>query len=443
MFKKFFKSVKLILSNSTLLRRIGITFAILLVFKIGTFITVPLIDSWQIEQAISQLNEGGLLGLLNTFSGGGLSSFSILALGISPYITASIVVQMLQLVIPPLKEIANEGETGKQKLNRITRYVSVGLAFVQALALILGLNATAENILDIFVIKDSNLIPLFFIYMSLVITAGSCFTVWIADLITQYGVGNGSSMIIGAGIVTQIPVMIGTLTTKYLDESVVNAANVFNFIIILLLYVLIILGVVFLEATNRKIPVQYANRSGKSDSNIPIKLNSSGVMPVIFASTIMSLPLTVVGLLGEDTTSGVGFWLNQIFNSNNAIGMIIYIILIYLFSFFYAFMQLDPAKVADNLKNSNAFIPAVRPGQETENYISRVLFKVTLIGATYLALLALIPNIVAKIFAFTDAEASVITIGGTGLLIVVGVAIETMKQLEAQATEQTYSGFIE
>jgi preprotein translocase subunit SecY len=166
-------------------------------------------------------------------------------------------------------------------------------------------------------------------------------------------------------------------------------------------------------------------------------------MPVIFASTIMSLPLTVLGLLGEDTGSGVGYWLNQIFNSSYPIGMIIYVILIYLFSFFYSFMQLDPAKVADNLRNSNAFIPAVRPGQETENYISRVLFKVTLIGATYLALLALIPNIVAKIFAFTDQEASVITIGGTGLLIVVGVAIETMKQLEAQATEQTYSGFIE
>ena len=443
MFKRFIKSAKLILSNSTLLRRIGITFAILLVFKIGTFITVPLIDTLQIKLAIGQLNEGGLLGLLNTFSGGGLSSFSILALGISPYITASIVVQMLQLVIPPLKEIAEEGETGKQKLNRITRYVSVGLAFVQALALILGLNTTAQNILDIFVIKDNSLVPLFFIYMALVITAGSCFTVWIADLITQYGVGNGSSMIIGAGIITQIPVMIGTLTTKYLDESVVNAANVFNFVLILLLYVLIILGVVFLEATNRKIPVQYANRSGKSDSNIPIKLNTSGVMPVIFASTIMSLPLTVIGLLGESTTSGVGFWINEIFNSNQPIGMILYVILIYLFSFFYAFMQLDPAKVADNLKNSNAFIPAVRPGQETENYISRVLFKVTLLGATYLALLALIPSIVSKIFAFTDQEASVITIGGTGLLIIVGVAIETMKQLEAQATEQTYSGFIE
>ena len=442
MFKRFFKSVKLILSNSTLLTRIGITFAILLVFKIGTSITVPLIDDYEIKNAIGQLNQSGFLGLLNTFSGGGLTSFSILALGISPYITASIVVQMLQLVIPPLKEIANEGETGKQKLNRITRYVSVGLAFVQALALILGLNSTASNILNLFVIKDNNLVPFFFIYMALVITAGSCFTVWIADLITQYGIGNGSSMIIGVGIITQIPVMIGALSQKYL--TTVNAENVFNFVTILVLYVLVILGVVFLEATNRKIPVQYANRSGKSDSNIPIKLNSSGVMPVIFASTIMSLPLTVLGLLGySETSNSAAYWLNQVFNTSYPIGMIIYVILIYLFSFFYAFMQLDPAKVADNLRNSNAFIPAVRPGQETENYISRVLFKVTLIGATYLAVLALIPLIVSKIFAFTPQEASVITVGGTGLLIVVGVAIETMKQLEAQATEQTYSGFIE
>ena len=438
MFKRFFKSVKLILSNSTILRRIGITLAILLVFKIGTFITIPLIDTTAIQSTLAQSD---FLGLLNTFSGGGLGNFSVLALGISPYITASIVVQMLQLVIPPLKEIAEEGETGKQKLNRITRYVSVVLAFVQALALILGLNTTAENILDIFVIQQKELLPLFFIYMALVVTAGSCFTVWIADLITQYGIGNGSSMIIGAGIITQIPAMIAALNTKYLTE--VNAANVFSFVIILVLYVLIILGVVFLEATNRKIPVQYANRSGKSDSNIPIKLNTSGVMPVIFASTIMSLPLTIIGLIGVDSTSGVGYWLNQVFNTSYPIGMIIYIILIYLFSFFYAFMQLDPAKVADNLKNSNAFIPAVRPGQETENYISRVLFKVTLIGATYLALLAMVPIIVSKIFAFTPQESSIITIGGTGLLIVVGVAIETMKQLEAQATEQTYSGFIE
>lgn len=439
MFKKFFKQCKLILSNSTLLQRIAITLAILLVFKIGTFITIPLIDTSAITATITGNN---FLGFLNTFSGGGLGNFSILALGISPYITSSIVIEMLQLVFPPLKELSEQGEVGKQKRNKIVRYVSVVLAFVQALALIFGLNSTAGNVFEISVVEYRNLYPLFYIYMALVITAGSCFTVWLADLITQYGVGNGSSMIIGAGIITQIPAMFAALHTKYWTE--VTAGNVISYFVIILLYVLVIMGVVYLEATVRKIPVQYANRSGKSDSNIPIKLNSASVIPVIFASTIMSLPLTVIGLLGYTASSNqVAYWLDQVFSTANPIGMILYVILIYLFSFFYSFMQIDPAKISDNLQKSNAFIPTVRPGEETENYVSRILFKVTLIGATYLALVALVPLITAKIFNFTSSEAGIITIGGTGLLILVGVAVETMKQLETAANEQTYSGFIE
>lgn len=439
MFKRFFKSVKLILSNSTLLKRIAITLAILLVFKIGTFITIPLIDTTAIDATIKGNN---FLGFLNAFSGGGLGNFSILSLGISPYITASIVVQLLQLVIPQLKEIAEQGEVGKQKLNKITRYASIVLAMVQALALIFGINATASNIFELNAVQHPNLYPLFYIYMAIVITAGSCFTVWLADLITQYGVGNGSSMIIGAGIITQIPAMFSTLSNKYLTN--VNSSNMISFISIILLYILVIFGVVYLEATVRKIPVKYANHQGKSDSNIPIKLNTSSVIPVIFASTIMSLPLTVVGLLGHsETSSPFVYWLNQIFSTSYPIGMILYVILIFLFSFFYAFMQVDPAKVSDNLQKSNAFIPTIRPGQETENYVSRVLFKVTLVGATYLTILAMIPIITAKIFNFNAQEASIITIGGTGLLIVVGVAVETMKQLETAANDQTYSGFIE
>ena len=436
MFRNFFKSLKLILSNSSILQRIGITLAILLVFKIGTFITIPLIDKTAIDATFTNSD---FLGFLNTFSGGGLGNFSILALGISPYITASIVVQLLQLVIPKLKEIGEEGEVGKQKINKITRYASVVLAFVQGLALILGMNATAENIFHISVIQDQNLMPFYYIFMALVVTAGSCFTVWIADLITQYGVGNGSSMIIGAGIVSQIPAMFVALDQQFLTE--VNAGNVFSFIGVVLLYIVVILGVVYLEATVRKIPVQHSNRQNKSDSNIPVKLNTSGVIPVIFASTIMSLPLTVLGLLGyTESSNTASYWLNQVFSTEHPIGIILYVILIYAFSFFYAFMQFDPGKVSDNLSKSNAFIPTVRPGQETENYISRVLFKVTLLGATYLTILALIPIITAKIFNFTS---SAVTIGGTGLLIVVGVAVETMKQIETDANEQTYSGFIE
>lgn len=439
MIKHFFKSVKLIFSNADILRRIAVTLAILLVWKIGTFITIPLIDSTSITATIKGNN---FLGFLNTFSGGGLGNFSILALGISPYITASIIIELLQLVIPPLKELADQGEVGKQKMNRLIRYVSAVLAFVQALALIFGLNATAGNIFELNAIQYKNLYPLFYIYMALVVTAGSCFTIWLADLITQYGCGNGSSMLIAAGIVTQIPAMFTTLNTKYLAE--VTASNIACYVTIIVLYVLIILGVVYLEATVRKIPVQYANRQGKSDSNIPVKLNTSSVIPVIFASTLMSLPTTIVGLLGyTSSNSAVAYWIEQVCSTSYPIGIILYVILIYAFSFFYAFMQFDPEKVSENLSKSNAFIPTIRPGQETVNFISRVLFKVTLFGATYLTIVALIPIITSKIFSFTAAEASVITIGGTGLLIVVGVAVETMKQLETDANEQTYSGFIE
>jgi len=439
LFKSFVKSLRLIFSNATILRRIAITFAILFVFKMGTFITIPLIDTTAID---ATLRSNTFLGFLNTFSGGGLGNFSILALGISPYITSSIVIEMVQLVFPPLKELADQGEEGKRKLNKIIRYFAVFLAFVQALALIFGLSATASNIFDTRAMANNALYPLYYIYMALVITAGSCFTIWLADLITQYGVGNGSSMIIAAGIITQIPTMFTTLHSKYLATP--SAGNVASYITILVLYIAIILAVVYLEATVRKIPVQYANRSGKSDSNIPIKLNSASVIPVIFASTILSLPLTIIGLLGYSSAdSGAAYWLNQIFSTSQPIGIILYVILIYVFSFFYSFMQINPDRMAENLQNSNAYIPSIHPGAETVSYISRILYKVTLLGATYLAVVALIPTLTAKIFQFSSSEASVITIGGTGLLIVVGVAVETMKQIQTDANEQTYSGFID
>jgi len=437
MFRKFINSFKLIFSNASILRKIAITFAILFVFKMGTFITIPLIDTTAIDASIKN---NTFLGFLNTFSGGGLGNFSILALGISPYITSSIVIEMLNLVFPPLKELADQGEVGKQKINKIIRYFAAFLAFVQALALIFGLSSTAGNLFDLRALANEASYPFYYIYMSLVITAGSCFTIWLADLITQYGVGNGSSLIIAAGIITQIPAMFATLNTKYLATP--NAGNIACFVTIVLLYVLVVLGVVYLEATVRNIPVQYANRSGKSNSNIPMKLNSASVIPVIFASTILSLPLTVLGLLGYSSSNGgAAYWLEQIFSTQKPIGIIIYVILIYVFSFFYSFMQINPQRMAEDLQNKNAFIPGYRPGEETVNFISRTLYKVTLLGATYLALVALIPTITAKIFSFTSQEASVITVGGTGLLIVVGVAVETMKQLESDANEQTYSGF--
>jgi len=402
--------------------------------------TIPLIDATAITATIK---DNDFLGFLNTFSGGGLGNFSILSLGISPYITSSIVIEMLVLVLPPLKELSEQGEVGKQKMNKIIRYFSIFLAFVQALALIFGLNSTAGNLFDLHVVEHANSYVFYYIYIALVITAGSCFTIWLADLITQYGVGNGSSLIIAAGIITQIPAMFSALHTKYLEE--VSASNVICYIIVVLLYVLVIAGIVYLEATVRKVPVQYANRSGKSDSNIPIKLNSASVIPVIFASTLMSLPLTVLGLLGYSASSNTAsYWISQIFSTSYPIGIILYVILIYCFSFFYSFMQINPEKIAENLSNSNAYVPSIKPGEETENYFSRILFKVTLLGATYLAIVALIPIITSAIFGFSSSDGtSVITIGGTGLLIVVGVAVETMKQIESDANEQSYSGFVD
>ncbi len=429
---------KLILSNQTLLRRMMITLGLLLVFKIGTFIAIPLIDTTSLD---SILSDNSFLGILNTFSGGALGQFSILALGISPYITASIVVQLSQLVIPKLKEWSEQGEVGKQKLNRVTRYSSVVLAFIQALALLLGLGVSPENIFEPTMIQNASLYWLYYIYMALVITAGSCFVIWLADLITRHGLGNGSSMIITAGIVSSLPAMFTTLYNKYLGVEEVTSSGVASYITILVLYIAVIIGVVFLEAVTRKIPINYANQQGKRTSDIPIKLNSSGVIPVIFASTLMSLPVTLMGLLGYDETSNtLTFWLNQIFTYTEPLGIMLYIFLIFVFSFFYAFMQIDPEKINDNLQKSNAFIQGIRPGDETKNFISKVLFNVTLLGATYLTVLAVVPIIVSKVFDFTSAESSVITVGGTSLLIVVGVAIETMKQLETEATETSATG---
>lgn len=431
--------IKRIFSNPDIVRKILFTFLILLVFKLGTYLPIPLIDTVGVKQL---LDGNSFLTILNTFSGGGLSSFSVLALGISPYITAEIVVQMLQMIIPKLKEWSEQGETGKAKVNRITRYVTVVLAFVQALALLFGLGSRPENILQANVLADKDLFWLFYIYMAIVITAGSAFTMWLADLITRHGVGNGSSMIITAGIVSSIPSMFTTLWSKYITAGV-TVSSVICFILVILLYIIMILLVIFMEGAKRRVPIQYANRQGNTNSDIPIKLNCAGVIPVIFASTILSIPLTIIGMMGLSTeTSSVAKWFDQIFNYQQPIGMVIYVVFIYFFAFFYSFLQMDPDKMADNLSKQGAYIPGYRPGEDTKIQLSKLLFRITLTGATYLAVLALVPIIVSKIFGFTTSEQSVITVGGTSLLIIVGVAIETVKQLETDSDTETYKGIL-
>ena len=431
-----FNKAKLILSNREIVLKIIITFALLLVFKAGTYIEIPLMHTSEIK---SMLDGNNFTDVLNAFSGGGLANFSVLALGISPYITSSIVVQMLGMVIPKLKEYQEQGEAGKQKLNRITRYVTIAISMIQALLIIFSLGGDAPiNVLDNRLIEYQDYYWVFYLYMAIVVTAGSAFTMWLADLITRHGIGNGSSMIIAAGIISSIPSMFDTLSTKYLGDAF-SGLNCFYYILVVLLYVLMIVGVVYFEGATRRIPVQYANRqAGQKGSDIPLKLNSASVIPVIFASTIMSIPMTIVGLIDQD--SAFAMWMSSIFSTSEPIGIALYVVFIVFFSFFYSFMQVDPDKISNNLEKQGAFIPGYRPGEETKQQLSKMLFRITLIGATYLVILALVPIFVSKIFGF---EGTAITIGGTSLIIIIGVAIETFRQIETASETKDYKGFLD
>lgn len=425
--------IKSILSNNTVMVRIGITLLIITIFRIASYIPIPLFNVNMFTG--SGTFGSGFLGILNSYSGQALSRFSVMSLGISPYITASIVVQLLQSVLPTMKEWAEEGETGKEKIQRTTKYLAIGLAFLQALLLILGVGVRGSQLQH--GVDHSIWI---YLYMAIVVTAGSAITIWLADLITSKGIGNGTSLLITAGIVTSIPIMIDTLNGKYL--SVGGWGNISLYAFILLFYIAIIIGIVYMQIAVRKVPVQYANRQGRSDSNIPIKINTAGVLPVIFASTLMSIPLTLVGFTQSNQTSSVAAWINQIFNYQQPVGFMIYIILIIIFSFFYTFMTMNPTKMADNLSKNGSFIPGIRPGDDTKNYLARLIFKITVIGTIYLTVLAALPILMGWILGLSPAEAANISIGGTGLLIVVGVAVETTQQIETSAEQDEYTGLL-
>ena len=426
------------LKNKKLWLGILYTVAILFVYRLGYFIQLPFIRYANV-QAVYDSGQS-MFGFLDIFSGGALSNFSIVALGVSPYITASIVVQLLQMdIIPVLKEWGEEGETGKQKLNALTRYLSIGLAFIQALTIVIGVTVSYNGL---FFGVGTPSGAMTYIYLAIVMTAGTGFVLWIADRITKNGVGNGTSLMIVVGIIASYPDMINDLMQTYILDDAQGTKGIFIFIGVLLLMIAIILGVVFMEAAQRKIPIQYSNRpssaalSGKNDSNVPIKLNTASVIPVIFASTLMSLPTTIANFLNEGTAKNV---INAIFNTTEPIGFVVYIILIVVFTFFYSFLQMSPDKMADNLQKQNAYVPGVRPGDDTAAYFSRVLFKINVVGAIYLCVLAALPIIMTWIFALPAS----VQVGGTGLIIVVGVAVETAKQIKTSTQDKKLRGFMD
>ena len=428
--------IKRVLSNKDVMLRLAFTLLILLMVRIISYITVPLFNTAAITSFMQ--SSGSFVEILNNFSGRSLENFSIMSLGITPYITSSIVVQMLQMVLPKFKEWSEQGDVGKQNLTKVTRYLAIFLAFFQGFALILGVSNFGSVIIpgiESYIVDNPFYRYMFYIYMALVMAGGTAIAMWFSTLITKKGVGNGASMLIVAGIVTSLPTMWTTLWSKYITNSV-NGWSYVWFILIMLLYFGILLGVVYMQIAQRKLPVQYANRQGKSDSNIPLKLNAGGVIPVIFAQTIMSIPLTIIGSV--NASSSVSGLFSNLFSSSKPIGFIIYVILIVIFSFFYSFVQVNPEKIANNLSKQNAYIPGVRPGMDTQDYVASLLFKITVIGTLYLVVLAILPIITAAVFNFSAAEASAIRLGGTSLLIIVGVAIETTKQVETDASQKEY-----
>lgn len=425
-----------IFKNTKLWKMVAVTIIALAIWRLGVFIQLPFIN-----RDLTFIPDN-MFGFLNAFSGGALAQFSIVALGISPYITASIVIQLLQMdIVPILKEWSEEGESGKQKLNQLTRYVALALAFIQALALTIGFSVRYYD--NIFIAGyEANAFT--YVYLAIILTAGTAFILWLSDQITMKGIGNGASMMIVAGILAGIPAMFSDLLKTYILADAVKFGDIMIFITAILMFVLVIVGVVWMEGAQRKIPIQYANRPGaatfrgKNESNIPIKLNSASVIPVIFAATLMSLPMTVISLLPE--AGGLTNILNLIFNYEEIFGFMLYVVLIFIFSFFYSFLQINPQKISENLQKQNAYIPGVRPGEETASFVSRVLFKVTLLGATYLTIIASVPMVITLIFPSMPQS---VQIGGTSILIVVGVALETAKQIGNTVKEKEYKGFID
>ena len=416
------KNLKLIFSpkNKDIRKRIGFTLFGLLIFALGTTIPVP-----GTKGAISSL---GLWELFNAIGGGALENFSIFALGVSPYISASIVTGILQMdIIPYFTELKESGEQGRRKINQINRYIGIILAFLQGFALAFTFMKGASTIE--------------YIKTAIILTGGTAFLLWLGDQITQKGIGNGISLLIMAGIINTVPKMF----IDCFDSLVINTESslligIISFIVFVLVYLLIIVGVVFEESSERRIPIQYSNRTtsayGRTQNYIPFKLNSAGVMPVIFASVILSIPSFIAGLLGQE--SGFSTFVNNYINYTTPTGFVLYIILIFVFGFFYTNMQINPKELAKNLNKSGGYIPGVRPGTETEKYIKKILNRITFLGSTFIAIIAAIP-IVFSSFLNTGLPTSV-SLGGTGILIVVGVAIETYKQIESSLVNRNYKG---
>ena len=430
-----FSLLKNAITTKDIRQRLLYTLMILVVFRIGTHITVPGVNA----SAIVTFANSGFFGILNTFSGGALSNFSIFSMGVSPYITASIVVQLLQMdILPTFVEWSKQGEVGRRKLNTATRYLTIVIGFFQAFAISFGFNAYANYGL----INNPGIST--YLLIALVLTAGTMFVTWLGDMITVNGISNGVSIIIFAGIVARMPHDIYEFYVNQLqgkaDEELYRAYGFTAALAVAI--ILVVMLVVYIEQAQRRLPISYSKRpTGANEASwLPLKINSAGVIPVIFASSFIALPQTVLsavhGQYSEESWYQVA---TNIFDYQKPAGASLYIFLIVVFTYFYAFVQVNPEKVAENLQKQGGYILNVRPGKDTEHYISGMLLRLSTVGALYLGGISLLPMIAAALWNLPRG----LMLGGTNLLIVVGVALEISRQIEGRAIKRKYKGFIQ
>ena len=437
-----FQTIKNALKTPEIRKKLWYTLLLIVIFRLGCWITVPGVNTVTLEQAMG--NSSGLAGFFNTVTGGAFSRFSLFAMSISPYITASIVIQLLGMIIPSLEQLTKEGgEEGRQKINRYTKMLTIVLALVEGLGIYLSYRAAG-----IFV-NDSFLTGL------LVLTglvAGTSILMWLGDQITSKGIGNGISILIFIGIISRLPSGIGSIARLIVTENGFSTTGLLTGVGILIGAIILVAGVVFVQQAERRIPVQYSKKVvgrrmvGAQNTHIPLKLAMAGVMPIIFASSFMTFPAMLIQIFVKDLANHS--ILNAIYNfsiatSSSQVGIgysianaLVYLLLIVGFTFFYTYATFNPAEVSNNIKRNGGFIPGIRAGKPTTEYLSSVISKLTWFGGLFLAIIAILP----MLLRFTNLN---IAFGGTSILIVVGVALETVQQLESQLALRHYKGFLE
>lgn len=408
-------------------RKIMFTVLMLLIFRLGSAIPVPGMIKAALEEMVKN---NDFLGIMNTISGGAFQNASIFAMSITPYINASIIMQLLTVAIPSLERLAKEGEEGRKILAQWTRYGTVLLGFIQATGLFFALRNAVNSSINVY---------LAFVMITFTFTAGTAFLMWLGEQITEKGIGNGISLLIFAGIVSRIPAMAQHIIASFQNKSL----NIPLFIVLIVLVLAVIAFVVMMNQAERRIPVQYAKRVvgrkmyGGQSTHIPIKVSMAGVIPIIFAMSIMSFPGTIAQFIPNFTKTPFGSWFNTWLGYGSPIYAGLYFLMIIFFTYFYTAIYFNPIEIANNMKKNGGFIPGIRPGKPTSDYVNKVLSRITLAGAVFLALVAVLPLLMRGIPGMN------IGLGGTTLLIVVGVALETVKQIESQMLMRHYKGFLE